>query len=89
MAERGLRAHHATLNRWVTKYSPMIAARAQSMKRPTPDSRRMEEHMCVASGCISIALPTREILLISCSQSEEMALRRPSSLPKHCHQTVS
>ncbi len=28
MAERGVSVDHATLNRWVVKYSPMIAARA-------------------------------------------------------------
>ena len=25
MAERGVRVDHATLSRWVTKYSPLIA----------------------------------------------------------------
>ncbi len=28
MAERGVRVDHATLNRWVTKYSPLEVARA-------------------------------------------------------------
>ncbi len=28
MAERGVRVDHASLNRWVTKYSPLVAARA-------------------------------------------------------------
>lgn len=43
MAERGVCVDHATLNRWVVKYSPMISARAQSKKRPTPRSWRMDE----------------------------------------------
>ncbi|WP_171233338.1 IS6 family transposase [Ruegeria sp. HKCCA4812] len=43
MAERGVSVDHATLNRWVVKYSPMIAARAQSKKRPTQKSWRMDE----------------------------------------------
>ena len=43
MAERGVCVDHATLNRWVVKYSPMIAARAQSKKRPALSSWRMDE----------------------------------------------
>ncbi len=43
MAERDVRVDHATLNRWVVKYSPIVAARAQSMKRPTQSSWRMDE----------------------------------------------
>lgn len=43
MAERGVQVDHATLNRWVVKYSPMITARAQSKKRPTLSSWRMDE----------------------------------------------
>ncbi len=43
MAERGVRVDHATLNRWVVKYSPIVAARAQSKKRSTLNSWRMDE----------------------------------------------
>ncbi|WP_298855699.1 IS6 family transposase [uncultured Ruegeria sp.] len=43
MAERGVQVDHATLNRWVVKYSPMIAVNAQSKKRPTLSSWRMDE----------------------------------------------
>ncbi len=43
MAERGVRVDHATLIRWVVTYSPLIAARAQSKKRPTLKSWRMDE----------------------------------------------
>ncbi len=43
MAERGARVDHATLNRWVVKYSPIVAARAQSKKRPILSSWRMDE----------------------------------------------
>ncbi|SDX75012.1 putative transposase [Ruegeria halocynthiae] len=43
MAERGVWVDHATHNRWVVKYSPLIAVRAQSKKRPTLNSRRMDE----------------------------------------------
>jgi hypothetical protein len=32
MAERGVEIDHATLNRWVVKFSPVITANAQSQK---------------------------------------------------------
>ena len=35
LAERGVAVDHATLNRWVVKYSPLIAANTQTKKRPT------------------------------------------------------
>ena len=41
MAERGVQIDHATLNRWVVKYSPDIAKAAQQKKRPTAASWRM------------------------------------------------
>jgi len=41
MAERGVEVDHATLNRWVVKFAPLIAARAQTRKRPTATSWRM------------------------------------------------
>ncbi|MBL4766608.1 MAG: IS6 family transposase [Rhodobacteraceae bacterium] len=43
MAERGVEIDHATLNRWVVKFSPLIAANAQSRKKPTAPSWRMDE----------------------------------------------
>lgn len=43
MAERGVRVDHAISNRWVVKFSPIIAARVQSKKRPTQNSWRMDE----------------------------------------------
>ena len=39
LAERGVAVDHATLNRWVVKYSPLIAANAQARKRPSSVSR--------------------------------------------------
>jgi putative transposase len=42
-AERGVSVDHATLNRWVVEYSPLIAAKAQAKKRPTAVSWRMDE----------------------------------------------
>ena len=43
MAERGVAVDHATLNRWVVKFSPLIAASAQTRKRGTANSWRMDE----------------------------------------------
>ncbi len=43
MVERGVEVDHATLNRWVVKYAPLIAATAQARKRPTAVSWRMDE----------------------------------------------
>ena len=43
MAERGVTVDYATLNRWVVKFSPLIAANAQSRKRATANSWRMDE----------------------------------------------
>ncbi len=43
MAERGVVVDHATLNRWVVKFSPLISASAQARKRTTANSWRMDE----------------------------------------------
>lgn len=50
MAERGVEVDHATLNRWVVKFSPMIAANAQARKRPTAVSWRMDETYIKVKG---------------------------------------
>jgi len=43
LAERGVDVDHATLNRWVVKFSPLVALSAQRKKRPTAPSWRMDE----------------------------------------------
>ena len=43
MAERGVEVDHATLNRWVIKFSPLIAKEAHKRKRKTATSWRMDE----------------------------------------------
>jgi putative transposase len=43
MAERGVEIDHATLNPWVVKFSPLIAANTQSRKKPTAPSWRIDE----------------------------------------------
>ena len=50
MAERGVEIDHATLNRWVVKFSPLIAANAQARKKPTAVSWRMPSRD-IASQC--------------------------------------
>jgi putative transposase len=71
MAERGAEVDHATLNRGVVKFAPLIASRAQERKRPTATSWRMDETYIKAKGrwtgtapWIGMAKP-----LISCCQS--------------------
>ena len=43
MAERGVIVDHATLNRWIVKYSPLIAVKAHNRKAQTQRSWRMDE----------------------------------------------
>jgi putative transposase len=43
LAERGVAVDHATLNRWVVRYSPLIALAAKSHKRTVAGSWRMDE----------------------------------------------
>ena len=43
MAGRGVEVGHASLNRWLVKYAPQIAANAQARKKPTACSCRMDE----------------------------------------------
>ncbi|WP_138936649.1 IS6 family transposase [Roseovarius arcticus] len=43
MAERGVDVDHATLNRWVVKFSPLISANAQARKQLIAISWRMDE----------------------------------------------
>jgi hypothetical protein len=50
LGERGVTVDHATLNRWVVKYSPMIAARMQARKRPTATSWRVDETYIKVKG---------------------------------------
>ena len=42
MAERGGDVDHATLNRWVVKFSPLIAKESQKRKQKTATSWRMD-----------------------------------------------
>ncbi|TMU86281.1 IS6 family transposase [Brucella haematophila] len=50
LAGRGISVDHATLNRWVVRYSPQIAAQAQMRKRPTASSWRVDETYIKVKG---------------------------------------
>jgi len=46
MTERGVEVDHATLNRWVVKFSPLIAAIAQARKKPDAFSGHRDAMPC-------------------------------------------
>ena len=50
MAESGVKVDHATLNRWVIDYSPLIAEEAKKRKRPVASSWRMNETYVKVTG---------------------------------------
>ncbi|TRD14338.1 IS6 family transposase, partial [Palleronia caenipelagi] len=50
MAERGVLVDHATLNRWVVKYAPLIADVAQQRKAATARSWRVDETYIKVKG---------------------------------------
>ena len=50
MAERGVLVDHATLNRWVVRYSPLIAAKAKKRKQSVARSWRMDETYIKVKG---------------------------------------
>ena len=50
MEERGVEVDHATLNRWVVKYAPLVAAKAQKAKRSTANSWRVDETYIKVKG---------------------------------------
>ena len=50
MAERGVSVDHATLNRWVVKYSARIAKTEQMRKHATAGSWRMDETYIKVKG---------------------------------------
>ncbi len=43
LVERGVSVNHATLNRWVVRYSPQITTQAQMRNRCTARSWRVDE----------------------------------------------
>ena len=49
--ERSVKVDHSTLNRWVIRYSPLIAKAAMKSKRPSAGSWRVDESVLQLS-CI-------------------------------------
>jgi putative transposase len=45
MAEQGVKVDHATLNRWVIKYSPQVAQLARKGKIKTADSVNLQNSL--------------------------------------------
>ena len=43
MEERGLKLDHATMNRWIVKYSPPLESKFRQFKKPIGKSWRMDE----------------------------------------------
>src|ERR1700719_4480715 len=60
LAERGLRADHVTVWRWVQRYGPEMEQRLRRRLKPTNDSWRVDEPTSGlrASGCIYTGLWT-------------------------------
>ena len=50
LLERGVDVDHATLNRWVVKYSPLIADQARRRKAATSKSWRVDETYIKVKG---------------------------------------
>lgn len=50
MAERGVEVDHATLNRWVIKFSPLIAKEAHKRRQKSAVSWRMDETYIKVKG---------------------------------------
>jgi putative transposase len=50
LAERDVSVDYATLNRWVVRFAPLIAAQAQARIRPTANSWRMDETYIKVKG---------------------------------------
>jgi transposase-like protein len=48
--ERGVVVDHATINRWVIKFAPLLEHRARRRKKPVSDSWRMDETYIKVKG---------------------------------------
>jgi len=50
MADRGVSVDHATLDRWVVRYSPFIASEAKKRKQSVAGSWQMDETCIKVKG---------------------------------------
>jgi putative transposase len=80
MAERVVAVGHATLNRWMIKYAPLIAKEAHKRKKKTAVSWRMDETYIRVKGKWTYyyrAVDKFEKPLISCCQNAGMRQPQP------------
>ena len=54
MAERGVELDHATIHRWVSKYSPLLEEAFHQRKRPVWGSWRLDETYIKVKGEVLI-----------------------------------
>jgi hypothetical protein len=91
MEERGVSVDHATINRWVLKYSPPLEEAFHRRKRPVGRSWRMDEtYMSVTVLCrVKLhALTVLWVCIAACERRGELASGRhgtASSHGDHCH----
>ena len=50
LEERGIQVDHATVNRWIVKYSPDLEAKFRQTKKPIGKSWRMDETYIKVKG---------------------------------------
>lgn len=59
LAERGVTVDHATLNRWVVKFAPQIAAQAQAKKTADGQFLANGRDLYQGEGSLDLPLPRR------------------------------
>ena len=59
MEERGVLLDHATIQRWVVKYSPLLEEAFHRRKRPVWVSWRMDETYIKVKGAVALPLSRR------------------------------
>jgi transposase-like protein len=82
LAERGIAVDHATLNRWVVRYSPQIATHTHMRKRRTANSWRVDETCIKVRGkwaYLTGRLTAMAKRLISCCPSAAICRQRDGS----------
>jgi transposase-like protein len=84
MHERGFEVDHATLNRWVLHFSPLLEQKSRKYKRPVHRSWRMDETYIKVGGQwkylyrpVDKAGHTVDFLLTACGRRDETVLILP------------
>ena len=97
LAERGVTVDHATLNRWVVKYAPMVAKTALKRRTSTSSSWRLDETYIKVKGAwhylyraVDKHGQTIDFMLSECRDLPAAqlflvkAIRSSSGLPEKC-----